>query len=218
MLNDPKEIEIISAARQKNVRDHRRSRAHFINIFDDFLRNKDLGGQILIDLGPGQYDFGVLAKERGAETVGIDNDPAVLELGRYKGFEVHEGQLQRLDLIDFGRAFDGLFCKFSLNCFWFWDRPEEHKRFVDDLVGLGSPHAWGWLAPWNGVPKNADLTNDQVQAKLREQTELFETHGFHAYNLTEAQARRYGVNGTVANNALFVRGLDVPSNIPPMPR
>jgi len=218
MLTDPKEIEIISAARQKNVRDHRRSRDHFIHIFNDFFRSKDLRGQVLIDLGPGQYDFGVLAKERGAKTVGVDNDPAVVKLGRYKGFEVHEGRLQRLDLIDFGRSFDGLFCKFSLNCFWFWDQPEAHKRFVSDLVGLGAPQSWGWLAPWNGVPKNASLTDGQVQAKLREQAELFEAHGFYAYNFTEDQARRYGVNGNVANNALFVRGLNVPSEIRSMQR
>ena len=38
MLTDPTEIEIISAARQKNVRDPLRSRAHFDNIFADFSR------------------------------------------------------------------------------------------------------------------------------------------------------------------------------------
>lgn len=218
MLTDPKEIEIISEARQKNVRDHRRSRDHFVNIFNDFFQDLNFEGQALVDLGPGQYDFGVLAKERGAATVGIDNDPAVVKLGRYKGFEVHEGRLQRLDLIDFGHAFNGLFCKFSINCFWFWDKADEHKEFVDHLVGLGTEDAWGWLAPWNGVPKNAGLTDNQVQDKLAEQVELFGAHGFSAYNLTEAQARRYGVNGTVANNALFVRGLKVPSDVPPMGR
>ena len=76
MLTDPKEIEIISRARQKNVRDHRRSREHFTRIFADFLADVPMQGQRLVDMGPGQYDFGVLARERGAGTVGLDHDEA----------------------------------------------------------------------------------------------------------------------------------------------
>lgn len=86
MLTDPREIEIISKARQKNVRDQNRSRQHFLNILEDFLPLKSLKDQLILDLGPGQFDFGVVARERGAEVMAIDNDPAVVELGRYKGF------------------------------------------------------------------------------------------------------------------------------------
>ena len=46
MLTDPREIEIISRARQKNVRLPTRSRQHFVNIFDDFF------DQISFDEGP----------------------------------------------------------------------------------------------------------------------------------------------------------------------
>ena len=57
MLFDKKEIEIISKARQKNVRDPKRSRYHFERIFDDFFQNVSFENGVYIDLGAGQYDF-----------------------------------------------------------------------------------------------------------------------------------------------------------------
>ena len=38
MLTEKKEIEIISRAKQKNVRDPNRSRKHFENIFKNILK------------------------------------------------------------------------------------------------------------------------------------------------------------------------------------
>jgi len=64
MLTDPEEIRIISIARQKNVRDPNRSREHFHHIFKDFFSKSDFNGLRVLDLGPGQYDFGELARER----------------------------------------------------------------------------------------------------------------------------------------------------------
>ncbi len=73
MLTDPVEIEIISKARQKNVAGSRRSRVHFNRIFEGFLKRVKFSKTRVIDLGPGQYDFGVLAMERGAEVWAMDN-------------------------------------------------------------------------------------------------------------------------------------------------
>lgn len=213
MLNDPREIEIISKARQKNVRDHKRSRKHFEHIFQDFVGKRDLTGQRLLDLGPGQYDFGVVAGERGARTVGIDNDPAVIELGQYKGFETVFGRIQEMTPETMGGQFDGMFCKFSLNCFWYHDNPADQDAMVDRVVGLMKPDAWGWIAPWNGVPKKADLSEDQIRTVLERQVWRFRQHGFRAFDLTVELATRYGVTGAVANHALFTRGLEVPTPV-----
>lgn len=213
MLTDPREVEIISKARQKNVRDQKRSRKHFESIFQDFLNPIDLTGHDLLDLGPGQYDFGVLALERGARTVGIDNDPAVIELGRYKGFEAVYGRIQEMTPEAFGRAFDGLFCKFSINCFWYYDDPEAQDALVDRVVGLMKPDAWSWIAPWNGVPKKAELEQDEVDRVLARQIDRFRHHGFRAFDLSTELATRYGITGAVANHALFVRGLNVPKGV-----
>lgn len=106
MLTDPAEIEIITRASQANVRDPTRSRRHFEHIFEDFLAAVDLSGHRLLDIGPGQYDFGVMARERGATVVGIDRDPAVLELGRHKGFDVIDADFRTADAGTLGGPYD----------------------------------------------------------------------------------------------------------------
>lgn len=216
MLTDPREIEIVSRARQKNVRDPGRSREHFERIFADFFAGTEFAGKRFLDLGPGQYDFGVMARERGATVVGIDNDPAVVELGRYKGFEVREGELRKLAAADFdGRRFDGVFCKYSINAFWHWDDEERHRRAMREIAALTAEAAWGWMAPWNGVPKASGLSAQQIDAALRVQSEEFRAQGYEVFELSEELSRYYGVHGTTGNRALFIRNLPAPARIRP---
>lgn len=210
MLSEAKEIEIISRARQKNVRDPNRSRAHFERIFGDFFKPMAFTKRVILDIGPGQYDFGVLAREREAEVHGIDNDPAVLELGRYKGFTVYDGDIKRLQSIHFDQPFDGIFCKFSINAFWYYDDKAAHRNAIRALVALMRDDAWAWLAPWNGIPKNVDLNPESIIEVLRTQAGEFAAHGFTVYELSEGLSKAYGVHGATANRALFTRNLGVP--------
>lgn len=208
MLIDPHEIEIISQARQKNIRDHTRSRDHFHNIFNDFFSSVDFKNKAVIDLGPGHYDFGFLAKEKGATRVAaIDNDPAVLELGRYRNYEVIDAKLQDLRLEWFSGPFDLVFCKFSINCFWFWDDEARLIGHIDNISGLIKDGGCSWIAPWNGIPKSVNLSPDQIEKTLTVQREAFLSNGFTVTELSEQEAARYGVTGTVANHALFTKNL-----------
>jgi|GEM_PF-2002998 len=213
MLTDPDEIAIIAEARQANVRDPNRSRAHFDRIFDDFLAGVGFSDTTVLDLGPGQFDFGVLAADRGATVVAIDKDPAVVALGRHKGFDVVEGRIQTIGGLDWTGRFDGLFCKFSLNAFWFADDLDGLDRFLDDLNDTAKPDAWGWIAPWNGVPKRGDWSPERVTEVLARQADAFTRHGWKALALSDEQAIHYGVNGRVANHALFVRGIQPPATV-----
>lgn len=212
MLTDPVEIEIISRARQKNVRDPDRSRAHFERIFDQFLSNVDLQGQVLLDIGPGQYDFAVLATQRGAITQGIDNDPAVIELGRHRGYTVVDAHIQSIKPDYFSQLFDGLFCKFSINAFWFWEDDAKHGAFLEQLLSVAKPDAWLWIAPWNGIPKT-DLDTRAVQRALNVQAEFFRRAGCQAIDLGPSLASYFGVSGRVANNVVFTRGLEVDGSL-----
>lgn len=218
MLTDRREIEIISRARQKNVRDPRRSRAHFERIFADFLMPLDLHSRRLLDLGPGQFDFGELARGLGAEVRCIDNDPAVVELGAYKGFEVKLANLKDLSALDLGGPFDGVFCKFSVNAFWFNSRLDLVESYIDALHALMGPEAWGWIAPWNGAPKKADLGPKAVERVLERQGRAFKACGFQGYDLSESLSRHYGIHGATANRALFVKNLHVPAGVQSCPR
>jgi len=208
MLTNIKEIEIISQARQKNVRDPNRSRKHFENIFEDFFLLTDFKDSFVLDLGPGQYDFCVLAKERGAiKCCGIDNDPAVIELGQYKGFEVIGGRLQDIEASLFRRPFDGVFCKFSINAFWFHDDTNKLVDYIARVDALVKPKGWAWIAPWNGVPKAAILTDKEVRHILEVQNQAFEDRGYRTLMLDKEQTDRYGVSGQVANNPIFLKNL-----------
>jgi hypothetical protein len=218
MLTDPREIEIIARARQANVRNHRRSRQHFVNILADFFEDRHFAGRRCLDLGPGQYDFGVLARDGGAAVVGIDNDPAVIELGRHKGFDVIEGNLKSLSVASFAGPFDGLFCKFSINCFWFGNDAGALAEFSARLAACVRPDGWLWIAPWNGVPKTSTLDQHDQRTILHRQRRLFEDMGCETLDLSPRRAARYGVTGRVANHVLFVRGLKKPPAAIPQAR
>jgi len=208
VLTDPKAIEIVAHAKQKNVRDPKRSRKHFINIYNDFLNGVDFSGDYL-DMGPGQYDFGVMAKERGAnQCFAIENDPAVIQLGEYLGFNVIEGNIKIFsrDMVD-ARIFQGIFNKFSYNCFWYIDNPKKHQYFVKQIAASIVDGGWAWIAPWNGVPKSKNLSREQIDVLLLEQQELFKHYGFNVLPISVMEAKKYGVNGSIANNVIFTLGL-----------
>lgn len=218
MLSDPVEIAIISKARQKNVRDPGRSRQHFEAILSDFFAGVDFKGQRVMDLGPGQFDFGVLARAYGADVTGIDNDPAVVELGRHKGFKVIEGTIQNTIKSDHSPPYDGMFCKFSINAFWCWEDETLQREAVRSIVARMTCNAWGWIAPWNGVPKATSLAPAEIDTVLDVQIDEFAKHRFDAFELSEAQSRRYGVHGSTANRILFTRYLRAPREVMSCPR
>lgn len=213
MLTDPEEIRIISKARQKNVQDPKRSRDHFNHIFSDFLEDVKFEGVTFLDLGPGQYDFGELSRKKGAITHGIDNDPAVIELGRYKGFPVKSGRLQHIKAEDFDLLFEGLFCKLSVNAFWFHDDDQRHEAHIKEIVKLIKPGGWAWIAPWNGVPQKAELSEADIRKALSIQINVFKQLGFTAVDLTEKLSKYYGVHGLTANRALFILNLKIPRSL-----
>lgn len=209
MLLDQKAIEIIGRARQKNVAAPRRSSADFERIFADFFAGHDFAGQRILDLGPGQYDFAREARRRGAVAHNVDNDPAVVELGRYLGFEVAEENLKRLDTQSRRNRYDGLFCKFSINAFWF-DSAAAGHAYVELLDGMLRGGAWGWIAPWNGPPKSG-MPPDRVDMLLGAQAAAFRKCGWSGFDLDDSLAAYYGVQGHVANHALFLKNLAAPS-------
>lgn len=206
MLKDPKAIEIISHARQKNVALENRSEQDFQNVFADFFSKHDFASQLIMDLGPGQYDFARRARDRNATVEHIDKDEAVVELGKYLGFEVSQGNLKSFDYAKRAARYDGIFCKFSINAFWFGSA-EEVKAKIVAIDAMLKPNGWGWIAPWNGLPKKGWEKRDP-QEFLAAQTEAFEDCGWTAYELSDELTKRYGITGSVMNHPLFVRNLD----------
>ena len=206
MLKDPKAIEIISRARQKNVALENRSEQDFKNIFSDFFRKYDFADELVMDLGPGQYDFARRVRDRNGIVEHIDMDQAVVELGKYLGFEVSQGNLKSFDYAQRAARYDGLFCKFSINAYWF-DSAQEVKSKIIAIDAMLKPSGWGWIAPWNGLPKKGWEDRDP-QEFLDAQIEAFGECGWIGYELPDELTKRYGITGTVQNHPLFVRNME----------
>ena len=206
MLTDKKEIEIIQSAKQKNVRDPRRSREHFQRIIADFFQNLTLSGSY-VDLGPGQFDFGELARQQGGTCLGVDFDPAVIELGQYKGFRTRQLNLKTLPLQTWEEEFDGVFNKFALNAYWAGNNTKAQEEMAQAIDALVLETGWAWIAPWNGVPKAQELSKREISQIIGKQQAAFEERGCSSITLSAEQAKYYGVNGTVANNIVFIKNL-----------
>jgi hypothetical protein len=207
MVLTPEEALIMREARQPKLRNPLRSRDPFSAIFSVFFHDVSFEGQKVIDLGPGQWDFCEVAREKGAECVGVDHDPAVLRLGEHKGFSSVNGDLRKVESFDFGRQnFNGLFNRFSFNSAWFIGMPQAHYEYVQALTQFISPSGWAWMAPWNGRPASRDGEAGAVRA-LAVQREVFTSLGFEAVDLKPEQIELLGLKGLVLNHILFTKGL-----------
>ena len=206
MLLHPKAIKIIRAAKQQNVRYPLRPRRHFKRIVRTFFNGVELKGRYL-DLGPGQFDFCEIARKQGGSCLGVDFDPAVLELGRFKGFDTLQLNLKTLPKHNFGEVFDGVFNKFALNAFWIGHDAVAQNEMAQAIGSLIKPGGWAWLAPWNAAPKTTNLSQAEQQEVLEQQKNAFEECGFETVALTPAQLKPYGVTGNVANNIVYIKNL-----------
>lgn len=182
-----------------------RSPRPFAAIFETFLSEVDLDGKKVLDLGPGHFHFGELARARGATVHSVEKNPEMVALGLHKGFRVFEGDIRDVSGLTEGNRYDGVFCKYSFSALWYDDR-EALFGFAEQLKEVFSPDGWGWFAPWNG---GARLVSDLATNLLGWQIEAFESHGFAATELTEAEAKRFGVHGFTGNRILFTKNLPV---------
>jgi 2-polyprenyl-3-methyl-5-hydroxy-6-metoxy-1,4-benzoquinol methylase len=97
MLKNIDEIEIISKAQQVNIRNPDRSREPFFRILEDFFDLKKINNTKVLDLGPGQFDFGEILKVYNSIVNAIDFDPAVIELGKMKGFKTFNIDMAKIE-------------------------------------------------------------------------------------------------------------------------
>jgi len=148
VLYTDQEREIMKDAVQPNMRKANISVTPFQNIVDDHPDIFDFKDKDVLDIGPGQLDFLDIAKKNGSKTtVGIDFDPAIKELGKVRGHEICVVDL-RQDWPFHDRQFDLIFCRGSINCFWYTTE-ERLNSFLNCLSSSLRPGGHLWIAPWN---------------------------------------------------------------------
>lgn len=206
MLYNDEEIAIMSAAVQPNMRKPGQSAASFKNIVEDFRLQGRFKGRVL-DIGPGQCDLLDLARHHGAQTYGLDFDPAVAALGSLRGHQIRLAQLQSGLPADLG-SFDGVFCRGSFNVFWFVKAPERLTTFLDSLTAVLGPDTWTWIAPWNS-PGSAEP--DAVERIEHRVSEWCASQGLERWAPDTAQKARWGIGyPTVPKVEVWLRNLAPP--------
>lgn len=213
MLLDKTEVKIMEKAEQVALRNPQRSAWPFEKIVNDFFDDSHFADKKVLDLGPGQYDFQELAKTKGAKGYAIDFDPAVIELGNYKGFEVTNADLRRISIDTFGHRFDGMFCRGSINAFWFAQNLDQLYSYSKTIAELLSEDGWAFITPWNGVSSSLNLTATREEEILQVQQKAFEDQGFNLCELSEEDAKYYGIFYPNQKPTLFLKNINTPSHI-----
>jgi hypothetical protein len=188
MLYNQEEIEIIKNAQEPGIRNPLRPRIHFDRIMSRFFKNYDFQDKVILDLGPGHYDFCELARQKGADSHAIELDECVVRLGQYKKFKVIKGNLINPSVFDsFEGKVDLLFCRGSINCTWFNDNYEQEK-YIEKMLSTLKFNGSAWISPCN---ESDSLSH--YQSSLKTQMDVFEKLNFHTFKLHKVQAYMYGI-------------------------
>lgn len=200
----------MKTAEQVGLRDPHRSSWPFERIINDFFEDHHFLDKSVLDLGPGQYDFNELARKKGAKGYAIDFDPAVICLGQYKGFEVINTDLRTISISTFDRRFNGIFCRGSINAFWFSKNLDRLYEHIENIANLLFDDSWGFIVPWNGASPSLNLTSIMEQEILEIQKKIFEQGGFYLCEMSEEKAKYYGIFYPGQKPTLFLKNLILP--------
>lgn len=207
MLFDDEEVQIMSAALQPHLREPHRSELISRRIFEDFLAARDLAGCRVLELGPGQYDLARMVEGAGATMVSMDHDPAVIALGRKRGYNVIQADFRTFDWSSLRGQFDGLLSRGSITPLWARDNGGIGS-FVNVICSALKPSGWGWIAPWNNAL--ADFAPDRAQTLLKDERQAFGRNGFRAIDPVPQAIMRYGLGRLPI---LFLKGLDIDGSL-----
>lgn len=194
MLYTDEERAVMAQAIQEGMRSKNVLRAPFVNVIADALRPEQFAGCRVLDIGPGQCDFLDLAKQHGAQTYGVDFDPAIVRLGQLRGHEMQLANLMQTWPYEAG-MFDGIFCRGSINCYWFTAKGTALEQFLDQVHSALRPGGWMWIAPWNRpVAGSAADSQEEVKAIINAWAA---TNGIELWHPDSTHINRYGIGYSI---------------------
>ena len=201
MLYNDTERELMANAIQVNMRTSSAAVHKGISaIVDSYFKHIDFHGLRVLDIGPGQCDFLDIVKEKGAITFGVDFDPAVVKLGEMRGHNMTFCNL-REDWPFKDMKFDGIFCRGSINCYWFAqpDNNDLLQQFLDHITKSLKPNGWMWILPWN---KPSDNQENLVDATIEEWAKQF---NIKIEVVSEAEKSKYGLYYTIPITKIWTK-------------
>jgi hypothetical protein len=202
MLYNDEERAVMAAAIQPNMRAANISVRLFENIIADYIGPEQLRGSVL-DIGPGQCDMLDLVRKAGGTTAGIDFDPAICALGHMRSHAMQQHNLQTgwpTGIV----AADGVFCRGSINFYWFATSEKVRNQFLAGLGSLIAAARWVWIAPWN---KPAGLTDAQIDDFEASLAAWRQQHGLACSEPDKALQARYGIGYQILKVEIWTKAL-----------
>lgn len=169
---------------------------HTANIINDFLFKANFYGKVL-DFGPGQFCFSLIAKYFGAQVIAIDKNEPFITLGRNLGFEViaadylHESFDLEKNIKPSGIWMRGSFSAFV-------NKPSDFLLSVSHKLSAWANKGWGIIIPNNNLKKGHKRYERFGDYKAEEMVELqrkaMEEAGWLSYELQGKDKERYGMS------------------------
>jgi len=206
MLTDPEEIALASGAMEPGLRLANRSTRGPVAIARDFLAGISLKGSVVLELGPGHFEFCDFVRARGGAAAVVELDPAIAAIGRRRGYEVFIKDLRELGSFEPGKRFDGLFCKGSNNPFWFYKDEGALRAYIERFVRLTEPRGWVWVAscPYTSQP----TTPAEFAGWLDVERRIYRELGFQEWPIPwRAIGGMYGISIPCDGLSVFTRNL-----------
>jgi predicted rRNA methylase YqxC with S4 and FtsJ domains len=190
------------------------------NIINDFFMHVHFQGQEILDLGPGQYAFSLLARYLGGKVTAVDFNEPFITVGRKLNFRVIEHDMYKLNHNKLGKYFDGLWLKGAFSILGRDARGEEiirDEEFINDVVyrlkSLLKTKGWAWVAPNHNVikakRKNSDDFVNEVLRMVEVQKDAFVNAGFSVYEIADADRKSYALHTEAFSGSryIFLRNL-----------
>lgn len=179
-------LEIVSKSPMSKYRKTQPGRARkTARLLNDAFADVSSLGTKLVEVGPGLYQFALIARHLGATTVCIEQEHAHAELGRHLGFEVWEDDFFSLDA---KLAADGIWMK---NLQYRGSYDEASLRvFAQRVTNMLNEGGWGLIVLRNG---GHDYSDDDIPLELQAQKKAFEECGWSALRLNAPLRERWGL-------------------------
>lgn len=184
------------------------------NIINDFFEADHFSDKRILEIGPGQYAFALLARTLGASVEALEYNPRKSDAGRELGFKVYNHDMHKLSQLGLSNSFDGLWLKGTFNPILPPTPTSAMRDFVGQMDDVLRPGAWAWCCPniYDRTPGDHTPTSTEQKAS-DEQAQVFVDAGWDLIPIQEDDRVRYALKSLPYRGAkyIFVRNLRAPA-------
>jgi hypothetical protein len=183
------------------------------NIINAFFQASDFAGRSVLELGPGQFAFALLARSLGSDVTTLDKNAFFVDCAKVLDFPIYHLDYYQCLASDVPARFDGLWLKGSFSALL----PGGERAIREVAAKLSSwiaPGGWGFVAPNNKEEKYhrkfGEAYVDEMHRLIEAQRAAMESAGWRPIVLTPTRRRYFGLASTAYNASryLFIRNLD----------